>query len=237
VNGDTALHVAAAKGQLEAVRVLLESGADSLATNLKGRTPVDWAAGGGQMEALRLLVDQFAKEGKTNVREERARSSHASHRSGDGEFAPRLVGDKRSMVHAGCTMHDDACMRDVRCMVHEGCTMLRCIAHDGRVSVQLHSSSSERRSRSFVLPLSLPRRESRRAVARVVAGPRGAARARGVRRVRDELRHAHARAQRGGRPRARRAARERRAARQPRRPPRATPRARAQQRCALAGWR
>jgi hypothetical protein len=66
---------------LEAVRVLLESGADSLATNHKGRTPVDWAAGSGQMESLRLLVDQFAKEGKTNVKEEHARSVK-SHRSG-----------------------------------------------------------------------------------------------------------------------------------------------------------
>ena len=61
--------------------MLLESGADSLATNHKGRTPVDWAAGSGQMESLRLLVDQFAKDGKTNVKEEHARSVK-SHRSG-----------------------------------------------------------------------------------------------------------------------------------------------------------
>ena len=56
----TALCEAARCGQLEAVRLLLEGGADPSRADGIGATPLMRAAGGGQLEALRLLLARGA---------------------------------------------------------------------------------------------------------------------------------------------------------------------------------
>ena len=52
---ESALHIAAAWGRLEAVRVLLDAGASSLAKDSKGRTPVDRAAANNLNEIVLVL--------------------------------------------------------------------------------------------------------------------------------------------------------------------------------------
>ena len=69
--GFTPLHVAASSGQLEAVELLLESGADVNARGLRGETPLLLAAGAGQAQIVEALLKAGAdsniatKEGRT----------------------------------------------------------------------------------------------------------------------------------------------------------------------------
>jgi ankyrin repeat protein len=56
----TALCEAAVHGHLEAVRLLLDGGADPSSAGSKGATPLINAAGGGQLEVLRLLLGRGA---------------------------------------------------------------------------------------------------------------------------------------------------------------------------------
>ncbi|XP_060534763.1 protein phosphatase 1 regulatory subunit 12A isoform X2 [Cylas formicarius] len=58
--GATALHVAAAKGYLDVIRLLLQCGADIDAQDVDGWTAMHAAAHWGQEEACRLLVDNLA---------------------------------------------------------------------------------------------------------------------------------------------------------------------------------
>ena len=58
--GDTALHLAAQLGNVEAVRLLLEAGATVDAEGLLNRTPLHDAASGGHVEVAQLLLDHGA---------------------------------------------------------------------------------------------------------------------------------------------------------------------------------
>ncbi|XP_030766006.1 protein phosphatase 1 regulatory subunit 12A isoform X3 [Sitophilus oryzae] len=58
--GATALHVAAAKGYLDVIRILLQSSADIDAQDADGWTPLHAAAHWGQIDASRLLVENLA---------------------------------------------------------------------------------------------------------------------------------------------------------------------------------
>ena len=73
--GDTALHTGALQGGFEAVRLLLERGADPNAANDAGKTPLHLAiAGDGELKTIKLLVQAGTKlnvadkEGITPVR-------------------------------------------------------------------------------------------------------------------------------------------------------------------------
>lgn len=57
--GDTALHLAAKKGQLETVKVLLKNGANRNAINFLGRTPLFWASN----ELQKNVVEELLKNG------------------------------------------------------------------------------------------------------------------------------------------------------------------------------
>ncbi|UCH21207.1 MAG: WG repeat-containing protein, partial [Deltaproteobacteria bacterium] len=59
MDGKLALGVAAGYGQMEAVKFLLEKGADLHATDKVG-TPLHWAAGRGQVEMVRFLLSRGA---------------------------------------------------------------------------------------------------------------------------------------------------------------------------------
>lgn len=69
--GFTPLHVAASSGQVETVKLLLESGADLNARGLRGETPLLLAAGAGQAQVVEALLVAGAdsniatKEGRT----------------------------------------------------------------------------------------------------------------------------------------------------------------------------
>jgi ankyrin repeat protein len=56
-NGWTPLHVAAAQGNVEVVRILVEHGADTTALTEDGRTPLLLAAEVGNAEIVRILVE------------------------------------------------------------------------------------------------------------------------------------------------------------------------------------
>jgi ankyrin repeat protein len=60
LDGTTPLHVAAAKGQAEITRLLLERGYDPNAPDAEGIRPLHHAAGGGHAEIVRLLLDAGA---------------------------------------------------------------------------------------------------------------------------------------------------------------------------------
>lgn len=59
-NGTTPLMLAAAAGDLEAIRWLLDRRVQINAWNQSGSTALSWAAGAGQMQAVRLLLDRGA---------------------------------------------------------------------------------------------------------------------------------------------------------------------------------
>jgi ankyrin repeat protein len=56
----TPLHIAAAKGQVQVTRLLLERGSDPNAPDEEGIRPLHHAAGGGHAEVVRLLLDAGA---------------------------------------------------------------------------------------------------------------------------------------------------------------------------------
>lgn len=59
-NGNTAMHRAAANGQVTCMAILKNFGAD-LRVNQQGNLPLHWAAQNGQAEAIRFLLDNFAE--------------------------------------------------------------------------------------------------------------------------------------------------------------------------------
>ena len=56
--GKTALHVASLEGHSEAVKLLLEAGAEVDAEDDNGQTPLSWAAENGHSEAVKLLQER-----------------------------------------------------------------------------------------------------------------------------------------------------------------------------------
>ncbi|XP_069079375.1 protein phosphatase 1 regulatory subunit 12A-like isoform X1 [Pleurodeles waltl] len=65
--GATALHVAAAKGYMEVMKLLLQVGYDVDATDADGWTPLHAAAHWGQQEACRLLVEDLCNMEAVNT--------------------------------------------------------------------------------------------------------------------------------------------------------------------------
>ncbi|XP_047435391.1 protein phosphatase 1 regulatory subunit 12C isoform X2 [Mugil cephalus] len=67
-NGATPLHVAAAKGYLEALKMLCQCGLDVSAVDFDGWTPLHAAAHWGQEEACRILAEQLCNmEARSNA--------------------------------------------------------------------------------------------------------------------------------------------------------------------------
>jgi ankyrin repeat protein len=64
-NGDTALHRAVANGAVASVRRLIERGADPLATNARGQSPVDLAAGLGSASTKAAIISLLSRAGAT----------------------------------------------------------------------------------------------------------------------------------------------------------------------------
>ena len=58
--GRTALHEAAGRGHLEMAALLLKHGADPLAVDLEGRTPIDWAERSKQTKMVALLKSRLS---------------------------------------------------------------------------------------------------------------------------------------------------------------------------------
>lgn len=56
--GSTAVHKAAANGQVECLQILIKAGAIHKA-NGQGNYPIHWAAQNGQADALKLLLDSY----------------------------------------------------------------------------------------------------------------------------------------------------------------------------------
>ncbi|MCG8389198.1 MAG: ankyrin repeat domain-containing protein, partial [Cytophagales bacterium] len=65
-DGRTLLHWAAASGQKEVVKDLIEKDAQIDATNQYGSTPLHWAAANGQKEVVEYLIEKNAKIDATN---------------------------------------------------------------------------------------------------------------------------------------------------------------------------
>ncbi len=66
-DGDTALHIAAALDDTEAITLLLGRGADTQAANNDGDTPLHRAADNGQLAAAELLLDRGARLDAANA--------------------------------------------------------------------------------------------------------------------------------------------------------------------------
>jgi hypothetical protein len=80
--GNTALHHASAAGELKALRMLLQYGANPLASNMFSWTPVHYSATGAAEAYFKTLIIEFEKkkaEGKRLVQErERQRTAGSS---------------------------------------------------------------------------------------------------------------------------------------------------------------
>jgi ankyrin repeat protein len=71
LTGKTALMLASEKGHVEAIKLLIERGANVVATDKKGNTSLLLASGNGHVEAMRILLDKGAiVEAKTNFIDE-----------------------------------------------------------------------------------------------------------------------------------------------------------------------
>jgi len=89
-NGDTALHRAAARGQVRAVRLLLDRGASVNAADDEGTTPLLAATYRGHREVVKLLLERGAA---VNAQEMRYRLSSLTHAVGrnDKELVKLLL--------------------------------------------------------------------------------------------------------------------------------------------------
>ncbi len=58
--GDTPLHIAAINGNLEAIALLLQEGAELNAKGEDGMTPLHYAVQMGQIEAIKILIEHAA---------------------------------------------------------------------------------------------------------------------------------------------------------------------------------
>lgn len=83
-DGETALHRAASRGHLQAVRLLLDGGASVDAVDGEGVTPLVLAAYRGQTDVVKLLLERGAF---VNAQEKRNGHSSLSHAVGRGDKA------------------------------------------------------------------------------------------------------------------------------------------------------
>ena len=83
-DGDTALHRAAARGQVEAVRLLVKRGADVNAVDDEGTTPLILASYRGHVEVAKLLLQAGAK---VDAQEMKFRLSSLNHAVGRNDAA------------------------------------------------------------------------------------------------------------------------------------------------------
>ena len=90
-DGDTALHRAAARGQVEAVKLLLERGANVNAVDDEGTTPLILASYRGHAEAAKLLLERGAAVDAQEMRYRLSSLTHAVGRN-DAELVKLLLG-------------------------------------------------------------------------------------------------------------------------------------------------
>ncbi|KAF6785735.1 hypothetical protein CSOJ01_15547 [Colletotrichum sojae] len=60
LNGSLPIHLAASRGDVEHVQILVDAGADVNALNNDGRTPIHWAAERGRWDVVEVLLDKGA---------------------------------------------------------------------------------------------------------------------------------------------------------------------------------
>ena len=115
--GVTALHVAAEKGHVEVVRLLLEAGAKQDAVDSNGATALHRAAKRGHSEVVRLLLEAGADTGRTN--DVTVTALHLAARGGHLEVVRLLLetGAKQDVVDSN------------------GKTVLHCSAESGHLEV------------------------------------------------------------------------------------------------------
>lgn len=73
ISGNTALHHASAAGELKALRMLLQYGANPLATNAYSWTPVHYSATPAAEAYFKTLIIEFEKKKAEGAREKRER--------------------------------------------------------------------------------------------------------------------------------------------------------------------
>lgn len=105
ISGNTALHHASAAGELKALRMLLQYGANPLASNAYSWTPVHYSATPAAEAYFKTLIIEFEKkkaEGKREMRErERQRNAGV-----------RLVTDQEGLGGATASLSDRQRARD-----------------------------------------------------------------------------------------------------------------------------
>jgi ankyrin repeat protein len=89
-NGDTALHRAAARGQVQAVRLLLARGASVNAVDDEGTTPLVAAAYRGHRQVVKLLLERGAAVDAQEMRYRLSSLTHAVGRN-DKELVKLLL--------------------------------------------------------------------------------------------------------------------------------------------------
>ena len=78
-DGETPLHLALIRRQVEVARALIERGADVAAQNKDGETPLHLASFWGQVEVARMLIEQAVdvtsqdRDGNTPLHQEKGR--------------------------------------------------------------------------------------------------------------------------------------------------------------------
>ena len=70
--GESLLHVAAKKGNLSMVKLLIEQGANVNIQDESGNTPLHYAAANGKKDIVKYLLDNKADSSIVNVKEQKA---------------------------------------------------------------------------------------------------------------------------------------------------------------------
>ena len=113
----TPLHRASARGHMDAVRILLEHGADVTAQNEDGSTPLHWASRRGRVEVVHILL----KHGADATAQDKNKSTPLHMASSGGH-----VDSVRVLLEHGV----DATSQD-----KNGWTPLHCASYEGHVEV------------------------------------------------------------------------------------------------------
>jgi ankyrin repeat protein len=102
--GETALHVASRGGHSEAVKLLLDAGADKAAKTSDGETPLYDASGEGHSEVVKILLNAGADKKATTSNG--FTSLHVASQNGRAEVVKVLLNagaDKEATTSIGCT--------------------------------------------------------------------------------------------------------------------------------------